>query len=103
MNRGLDLAGPGIRGRFGLGYAEPARLEQFGGEHQVQCNLPKHLCAFLLFGYSDEKGGHRMEITKLSTKGQIILPASIRAARDFQPGDEFAVEASARGIFLRPL
>jgi len=44
-----------------------------------------------------------MEITKLSTKGQIILPASIRAARDFQPGDEFAVEASARGIFLRPL
>ena len=44
-----------------------------------------------------------METTKLSTKGQIILPASIRAARDFQPGDEFAVEASSRGILLRPL
>ena len=44
-----------------------------------------------------------MEKTRLSSKGQIVLPASIRAARDYKPGDEFVVEESPRGILLRPV
>ena len=44
-----------------------------------------------------------METTKLSSKGQIILPASIRAANQWQSGVEFAVENTAEGVLLRPL
>ena len=44
-----------------------------------------------------------METTKLSSKGQIILPASIRAANQWQAGVEFAVESTAEGVLLRPL
>jgi AbrB family looped-hinge helix DNA binding protein len=34
-----------------------------------------------------------MEITRLSTKGRIILPKAIRDARAWAPGTEFTVEA----------
>ena len=44
-----------------------------------------------------------MEITKLSSKGQVILPKSVRAARHWQPGMEFAVEEVTEGVLLRPL
>ena len=44
-----------------------------------------------------------METTKLSSKGQIILPKSVRDARQWKPGTEFAVETVAGGILLRPL
>ena len=44
-----------------------------------------------------------METTKLSSKGQIVLPRSIRNARNLQPGTEFSVEETAEGILLRPL
>lgn len=43
-----------------------------------------------------------METTRLSTKGQIILPKTIRTARAWGPGTEFTVEESADGILLRP-
>jgi AbrB family looped-hinge helix DNA binding protein len=43
-----------------------------------------------------------MEITRLSTKGQIIVPKNIRAARAWEPGTEFTVEETADGILLRP-
>jgi AbrB family looped-hinge helix DNA binding protein len=43
-----------------------------------------------------------METTRLSTKGQIILPKSIRTARAWNPGTEFTVEATADGVLLRP-
>ena len=33
-----------------------------------------------------------METTKLSSKGQIVLPKSIRNARNLLPGTEFSVE-----------
>ena len=33
-----------------------------------------------------------METTRLSTKGQIVLPKGIRAARAWEPGTEFTVE-----------
>jgi AbrB family looped-hinge helix DNA binding protein len=44
-----------------------------------------------------------METTKLSSKGQIVLPRSIRNARNLRPGTEFSVEETADGILLRPL
>jgi AbrB family looped-hinge helix DNA binding protein len=44
-----------------------------------------------------------METTKLSSKGQIILPKRIRAARRLEAGTEFSVESVAEGILLRPL
>jgi AbrB family looped-hinge helix DNA binding protein len=43
-----------------------------------------------------------METTRLSTKGQIILPKSIRTSRGWGPGTEFIVEEVGSGIVLRP-
>ncbi len=43
-----------------------------------------------------------METTRLSTKGQIILPKSIRDSRAWGPGTEFTLEESGEGILLRP-
>jgi AbrB family looped-hinge helix DNA binding protein len=43
-----------------------------------------------------------METTRLSTKGQIVLPRSIRDSRDLKPGTEFTVEETADGILLKP-
>jgi len=40
--------------------------------------------------------------TRLSTKGQIVLPKNIRASRAWAPGTEFTVEETAGGILLRP-
>ena len=42
-----------------------------------------------------------METTKLSTKGQLIIPKVIRDARGWLPGTEFAVEEVADGLLLR--
>ena len=44
-----------------------------------------------------------MKTTKLSSKGQVILPSSVRAAHKWQPGLEFAVEDVGEGVLLRPL
>ena len=43
-----------------------------------------------------------MENTRLSTKGQIILPKNIRTSRGWMPGTEFTVEETGDGILLRP-
>ncbi len=43
-----------------------------------------------------------METTKLSTKGQIVLPKNIRNTRAWGPGTEFTVVESGNGILLRP-
>ena len=43
-----------------------------------------------------------METTRLSTKGQIILPKSIRVSRDWKPGTAFTIEEAGDGILLRP-
>jgi AbrB family looped-hinge helix DNA binding protein len=43
-----------------------------------------------------------METTRLSTKGQIVLPKSVRTAHAWGPGTEFAVEETREGILLRP-
>ena len=42
-----------------------------------------------------------MEITRLSTKGQIVLPKSIRASHAWGPGTELTVEDTGDGILLR--
>ena len=43
-----------------------------------------------------------METTRLSTKGQIVLPKGIRLSRAWAPGTEFVVEETNDGILLRP-
>ena len=43
-----------------------------------------------------------METMRLSSKGQVILPKSIREAHRWEPGTEFLVEDTAVGILLRP-
>jgi AbrB family looped-hinge helix DNA binding protein len=43
-----------------------------------------------------------METTRLSTKGQIVLPKNIRASRSWGSGTEFTVEETRDGILLRP-
>jgi AbrB family looped-hinge helix DNA binding protein len=44
-----------------------------------------------------------METTRLSTKGQIVLPKEIRVSRAWSPGTEFTIEETGDGILLRPL
>ncbi len=44
-----------------------------------------------------------MEKTRLSSKGQVILPKAVRQARDWAPGTEFSVEEFEDGVLLRPL
>jgi AbrB family looped-hinge helix DNA binding protein len=44
-----------------------------------------------------------MEKTRLSTKGQVVLPKEIRTARSWGPGTEFTVEETREGILLRPV
>lgn len=43
-----------------------------------------------------------MDTTKLSSKGQVILPKPIRDAHAWRPGTEFVVEDTPDGILLRP-
>jgi len=43
-----------------------------------------------------------METTRLSTKGQIVLPKTIRTSRAWGPGTEFTVEETRDGLLLRP-
>jgi AbrB family looped-hinge helix DNA binding protein len=43
-----------------------------------------------------------METTRLSTKGQIVLPKEIRTSRGWGPGTEFTVEQTSGGLLLRP-
>jgi AbrB family looped-hinge helix DNA binding protein len=44
-----------------------------------------------------------MQTTRLSSKGQIILPKSVRDEHHWEPGTEFSVEAAGDGVLLRPL
>jgi len=40
--------------------------------------------------------------TRVSTKGQVVLPKAIRDKRGFGPGAELIVEERPEGILLRP-
>lgn len=41
-------------------------------------------------------------VTKLSTKGQLVLPKSVRTAHGWKPGTEFTVQETATGVLLLP-
>ena len=43
-----------------------------------------------------------METTKLSAKGQVVLPKGVRDAHGWKPGVEFIVETTPAGVLLRP-
>jgi AbrB family looped-hinge helix DNA binding protein len=43
-----------------------------------------------------------MQVTRLSTKGQVVLPKAVRAARAWRSGIELIVEEAGDGVLLRP-
>ena len=43
-----------------------------------------------------------IEITRLSSKGQVIIPKSIRQNHRWLIGQEFTVEDTGEGVLLRP-
>lgn len=43
-----------------------------------------------------------METTRLSSKGQVILPKAVRDSHCWRPGTEFIVESVGNGVVLRP-
>lgn len=43
-----------------------------------------------------------MEVTRLSSKGQVIIPKSIRNTHQWEIGQEFIVEEADNGILLKP-
>jgi AbrB family looped-hinge helix DNA binding protein len=44
-----------------------------------------------------------METTRLSSKGQVILPKAVRDLHHWGPGTDFIVEDTAEGVLLRPV
>ena len=44
-----------------------------------------------------------MDTTRLSSKGQLVLPKAIRDADNWSEGTEFVVERVAQGVLLRPV
>ena len=43
-----------------------------------------------------------METTKLSSRGQLVLPKSILESRGWHPGTELTVEETKEGVLIRP-
>jgi len=43
-----------------------------------------------------------MYVVKLSSKGQLVIPAPLRAAHHWRDGDEFVVEEVDQGLLLKP-
>jgi AbrB family looped-hinge helix DNA binding protein len=44
-----------------------------------------------------------VETTRLSSKGQVIIPKSVRQSHSWPVGQEFTVEDTGDGILLRPI
>ena len=44
-----------------------------------------------------------MEKTRLSNKGQVVIPKAVRALHGWKPGLEFVVEDAGDGIKLKPV
>lgn len=42
-----------------------------------------------------------MESTKLSSRGQVVLPLSVRRSRKWEPGTQLTVEETEDGVLLR--
>ena len=45
----------------------------------------------------------RIEKARLSSKGEVVLPKSVRKDRNWGPGTEFFVELVDDGVLLRPV
>lgn len=43
-----------------------------------------------------------METTKLSSKGQVIIPKTVRSAHQWEPGLELVVIDTGEGVLLKP-
>ena len=43
-----------------------------------------------------------METTKVSSKGQVVLPRAVRERKKWQPGTTLVVEQTKEGVLLRP-
>lgn len=43
-----------------------------------------------------------METTRLSSKGQVVLPLSVRRNRKWEAGTQLLVEETPEGVLLRP-
>jgi AbrB family looped-hinge helix DNA binding protein len=43
-----------------------------------------------------------MEVTRLSTKGQVVLPKAVRDSHAWRPGIELVIEDAGDGVLLRP-
>jgi AbrB family looped-hinge helix DNA binding protein len=43
-----------------------------------------------------------METIKVSARGQVALPKSIRESRKWRPGTELTIEETKEGVLLRP-
>jgi AbrB family looped-hinge helix DNA binding protein len=43
-----------------------------------------------------------METTKVSSKGQVVLPRAVRERKKWQPGTTLVVEETKEGVLLRP-
>lgn len=44
-----------------------------------------------------------METTKLSSKGQVVLPSAIRNAKKWKPGTTLMIQETADGVLLTPV
>lgn len=44
-----------------------------------------------------------MKTTRISSKGQVVLPKSLRESKKWESGTELAVESTNRGVLLRAL
>ncbi len=44
-----------------------------------------------------------MESTKLSSKGQVVLPSAVRKAKAWRAGQALSVEITPEGVLLKPL
>jgi AbrB family looped-hinge helix DNA binding protein len=44
-----------------------------------------------------------IETTRLSSKGQVVLPSGIRKAHHWEAGTEFEVRETPEGVLLKPL
>jgi AbrB family looped-hinge helix DNA binding protein len=44
-----------------------------------------------------------MATTKLSEKGQVVIPKKVRASHGWEPGVQFLIEETNDGIKLKPL
>ena len=42
-------------------------------------------------------------LTRMSSKGQVVIPQAIRSVRGWAPGLEFEVQDTPRGLLLRPV